>query len=130
MIDNLACLSVTNHPSNNSKARHIALREFRVRDFHELGKVRPFWCPGALNVADHFTKRLSKILFERNILRLGVTGKHSTHFDTVDLPDYHTVTVESHFGSHTITSNPDWINQDSLEDWKLYHLSQGTSLHF
>ena len=36
LIDNLACLSVTNHPSNNSKARHIALREFRIRDFHEL----------------------------------------------------------------------------------------------
>ena len=42
LIDNLACLSVTNHPSNSSKARHVALREFRVRDFHELGKIRPF----------------------------------------------------------------------------------------
>ena len=30
-IDNQACLSVTNHPNNSTKSRHIALREFQVR---------------------------------------------------------------------------------------------------
>ena len=45
-IDNQACLSVTNHPNNSTKSRHIALREFRIRDYHELGIIRPYWCPG------------------------------------------------------------------------------------
>ena len=42
-IDNQACLSVTNHPNNSTKSRHIALREFRIRDYHELGMIRPYY---------------------------------------------------------------------------------------
>ncbi len=59
-IDNQACLSVTNHPNNSTKSRHIALREFRIRDYHELGMIRPYWCPGNYNVADFFSKLLEK----------------------------------------------------------------------
>ena len=49
-VDNLAALSVTNHPNSGAKSRHVALREFRIRDHHEANKIRPYWCPGPLNV--------------------------------------------------------------------------------
>ena len=40
LIDNQACLQVqvshgvTSHPNNSTKSRHIALWEFRIRDYH------------------------------------------------------------------------------------------------
>ena len=41
-VDNLAALSVTNHPNSGAKSRHVALREFRIRDHHEANKIRPY----------------------------------------------------------------------------------------
>ena len=57
-IDNQACLSVTNHPNNSTKSRHIALREFRIRDYHELGIIRPYWCPTAAAVTVRYLRYL------------------------------------------------------------------------
>ena len=71
-IDNQACLSVTNHPNNSTKSRHIALREFRIRDYHELGMIRPYWCPGNYNVADFFSKLLERGLFTMHAHRFGM----------------------------------------------------------
>mmetsp|Transcript_8660 Transcript_8660/g.24668 ORF Transcript_8660/g.24668 Transcript_8660/m.24668 type:complete len:83 (+) Transcript_8660:1626-1874(+) len=50
---------------------HIALREFRVRDYHEMGKIRPYWCPGPFHVADFFSesKLLKKNLLTTNAYR-------------------------------------------------------------
>ena len=73
-VDNLAALSVTNHPNSGAKSRHVALREFRIRDHHEANKIRPYWCPGPLNVADFFSKTLQKNLFNINLKRLGMVG--------------------------------------------------------
>ena len=71
-IDNQACLSVTNHPNNSTKSRHIALREFRIRDYHEHGIIRPYWCPGNYNVADFFSELLEKGLFTMHAYRFGM----------------------------------------------------------
>ncbi len=58
-------VGMTNHrdPNKSTKSRHIALREFRIRDYHEHGIIRPYWCPGNYNVADFFSKLLEKGLF-------------------------------------------------------------------
>ena len=74
LIDNKAALSVANHPDNSARTRHIALREFRIRDFVEAGQVRPFWCPGSHNLADHFTKPLQKGIFGRLNYWIGMNG--------------------------------------------------------
>ena len=74
-IDNQACLSVTNHPNISTKSRHIALREFRIRDYHELGMIRPYWCPGNYNVADFFSKLLERGLFTRACSQSCLAGR-------------------------------------------------------
>jgi len=74
LIDNKACLSVANHPDNSPRTRHIALREFRIRDYVELGQVRPLWCPGTHNVADHFTKLLKRETYHRLAAVMGMVG--------------------------------------------------------
>ena len=76
LIDNQAALSVANHPVSSPRTRHICLREFRIRDFHEAGKVRPFWCPGTHNVADHFSKLLEKVNFHKCRAALGCHGSN------------------------------------------------------
>ena len=74
LIDNQACLSVANHPENSQRTKHIALREFRIRDYVEGGQVRPLWCPGTHNLADHFTKILQKLIFSRLNISMGIVG--------------------------------------------------------
>ena len=70
-------VGMTNHPPNNlnsTKSRHIALREFqvRIRDYHEHGIIRPYWCPGNYNVADFFSELLEKGLFTMHAYRFGM----------------------------------------------------------
>ena len=128
LIDNLACLSVTNHPSNSTKARHIALREFRVRNMHELGKIRPYWCPGQFNVADFFSKLLQKNLFELNAKRIGIVGHHTDHIDKSALPAYQTVEVPISNGNVELTTfSDDWLHKDSRSDWLLFNNTCGMS---
>ena len=88
-VDNLAALSVTNHPNSGAKSRHVALREFRIRDHHEANKVRPYWCPGPLNVADFFSKTLQKNLFNINLKRrLGMVGSFRDEVESRALTAY------------------------------------------
>ena len=49
-----------------------ALREFRIRDYHENGIIRPYWCPGNYNVADFFSELLEKGLFTMHAYRFGM----------------------------------------------------------
>ena len=125
LIDNLACLSVTNHPSNSTKARHVALREFRVRDFHELGKIRPFWCPGKWNVADFFSKLLQKNLFDLNISRMGIVGSHFVPKDDSLLPAYHTVEMPIHGRISSVNCSDEWLDKDSAQHWHKFRQTCG-----
>ena len=75
LLDNLAALSVANHPKHDPATRHICLREFRIRDAHEFGQVRPYFCPGAQNCADHFTKLLDTVVHSRLLRVLGMEGQ-------------------------------------------------------
>ena len=54
------------------------MREFRIRDYVEAGQVRPLWCPGSHNLADHFTKLLGREMYHRLNSALGITGLDRT----------------------------------------------------
>ena len=81
---------MTNHPNNSTKSRHIALREFRIRDHHEQGVIRPYWCPGPYNV---FSKLLEKNLFTIHAYRFGmnlpeaIVGNMTEVYQTVHLDE-------------------------------------------
>ena len=109
-VDNLAALSVTNHPNSGAKSRHVALREFRIRDHHEANKIRPYWCPGPLNVADFFSKTLQKNLFNINLKRLGMVGSFRDEVEVRALTAY---------------NHSDWVNAPSAKSWRLYHVFHG-----
>jgi len=89
LIDNRAALTVANHDESSPRTRHILLREFRIRDFHEAGQIRPFWCPGTHNVADMFTmftKLVGKTIFHRLAYLMGMRGENQPHLALPDLP--------------------------------------------
>lgn len=69
LIDNEPSLSTACHPKITAQTKHIALREFRIRDAlgddDEPPRIRCLWCPTKFNVADHFTKILGKNDFPR-----------------------------------------------------------------
>jgi hypothetical protein len=109
-IDNMAALSVSNHPNSSTKSRHVALREFRIRDHHEANKIRPFFCPGPLNVSDFFTKVLQKTLFNVALGRLGVTGNHH-------------VAPQAEYNFTRPVEN--WLDPSHSKNWKLFHVFQG-----
>ena len=103
-------MSVTNHPNSGAKSRHVALREFRIRDHHEANKIRPYWCPGPLNVADFFSKTLQKNLFNINLKRLGMVGSFRDEVESRALKAY---------------DHSDWVNAPSARSWHLYHVLHG-----
>ena len=62
-IDNVAALLVSNHPRQSSRSKHMDLRTFRIQDYTRNQVIQPFWIPGSLNPADHFTKLLPRPAF-------------------------------------------------------------------
>jgi len=69
LVDNLAALQTANHPRTNAASKHIALRQFRIRDYSGENDVTPcircLWVPTKLNVADFLTKLLQAVDFAR-----------------------------------------------------------------
>jgi len=80
------------------------MREFRIRDHHEANKIRPYWCPGPLNVADFFSKTLQKNLFNINLKRLGMVGSFR---DEVESRALHNDPPPCHLG-HIYGSRPNF----------------------
>jgi hypothetical protein len=88
---------------------------FRVRDMHELGKIRPYWCPGQFNVLQASTKEL-------------IVGSHTDHIDKSVLPAYQTVEVPINNGNVELTTfSDDWLHKDSRSDWLLFNNTCGMS---
>ncbi len=56
LMDNVSAIQLANHPKTTQFSRHIAMREFRIRDACEAGDIRPMYCPRYFNLADYFTK--------------------------------------------------------------------------
>ena len=128
-IDNQACLSVTNHPNNSTKSRHIALREFRIRDYHEQGIIRPYWCPGLYNVADFFSKLLEKNLFTTNAYIFGmnfaepIVGKMTEVYQTVHMRELTDVPRDDQDDPTEVFTDIHFWGRSAAHE--AYHLSYG-----
>ena len=88
MVDNTAALAVINHPKTHAASRHIQLREFRIRDFHEAGMIRPFYISTLINPADHFSKLLVKEKFVKNRRLLGIENVQASTELLTDVASY------------------------------------------
>ena len=63
-IDSQPCLKIAQYKSRRSKSGHIHSENHAVRDYIEQGEICIQWVPGVKNIADIFTKTLTKIKFQ------------------------------------------------------------------
>jgi len=60
LVDNLPAIQTANHPRVTGNTKHIALRDFRIRDYSgdcdNVPRIRVYWVPTKLNAADFFSK--------------------------------------------------------------------------
>ena len=69
--DNASCIFTANNPVTLVKARHLAMRYFKAREYIELGDLVFEYLRGNMNPADFFTKALSFEVLRKHLLALG-----------------------------------------------------------
>ncbi|XP_069149993.1 secreted RxLR effector protein 161-like [Solanum lycopersicum] len=72
MCDNTSAVSMGKNPVHHKRRKHIDVRHHFLRDHVEKGNIVLTYCPTEEQIADIFTKALSKDQFERNRLKLGM----------------------------------------------------------
>ena len=72
MCDNTSAVSMRKNPVHHKRTKHIDVRHNFLRDNIEKGNIVLTYCPTEEQIADIFTKALSKDQFERNRLNLGM----------------------------------------------------------
>ena len=72
MCDNTSAVSMEKNPVHHKRTKHIDVRHHVLRDNVEKGNIVLTNCPTKEQIADIFTKALSKDQFERNLLKLGI----------------------------------------------------------
>ena len=72
MCDNTSAVSMEKNPVHHKRTKHIDVRHHFLRDNVEKGNIVLTYCPTEEQIADIFTKALSKDQFERNRLNLGM----------------------------------------------------------
>jgi hypothetical protein len=75
--DNQACIAMTDHDVNHSRAKHIDLRYYFVRELVEEKKIIVKYVPSKENLADFLTKPLGRVLFSR-LVNLAFGGATSS----------------------------------------------------
>ena len=75
--DNMACVAMSNHDVNHSRAKHIDLRYYYVRELVEEKKISVNFVPSKENIADFLTKPLGRVLFNR-LVNLAFSGAISS----------------------------------------------------
>jgi hypothetical protein len=70
--DNQSTVAMTKDPIFSGRSKHIEARYFFIRELVQAGKVQAKHIPGCDNVADIFTKPLSKEDHYRLMDKLGV----------------------------------------------------------
>ncbi|XP_070036110.1 uncharacterized protein [Nicotiana tomentosiformis] len=70
--DNTSAISMTKNPVRHKKTKHIDVRHHFLRDNYEKGLITVEFCTTDKQIADIFTKALSRDHFERNRLELGM----------------------------------------------------------
>ena len=99
---------------------------------HELGMIRPYWCPGNYNVADFFSKLLEKGLFTMHAHRFGmnfeetIVGKLAEVYQTVHLKEF-TDFPKKDEKDPTMVFTDIHFKKKSVA-YEAYHLSHGLCL--
>ena len=73
--DSKGSLTLSRNPEFHAHTKHINIKIHWLREVISSGDVSVYWIKGEENVADVFTKPLDRILFNKNVNRLGLIGK-------------------------------------------------------
>ncbi len=71
-VDNQAALSIVQNPASVHRTKHIRVHYHFVRECVQMGEVRVQYCRTDDQLADVFTKPLSRDKFMKNIACLGI----------------------------------------------------------
>ena len=72
MCDNTSAVSMGKNSVHHKRTKHIDVRHHFLRDNVEKGNIVLTYCQTEEQIADIFTKALSKDQFESNRLKLGM----------------------------------------------------------
>ena len=72
--DSEGSLALSKNPEFHARTKNINIKIHWVREVISSGNVSVYWIKGEDNVADVFTKPLDRILFNKNVNRLGLSG--------------------------------------------------------
>jgi len=70
--DNTSAINIFKNPCQHKRTKHIDIRHYFLRDNVEKGLISINCCATTNQIADIFTKALSREQFERNRLELGL----------------------------------------------------------
>ena len=104
----------------------------KIKRDHELGMIRPYWCPGNYNVADFFSKLLEKGLFTMHAHRFGmnfeetVVGKLAEVYQTVHLKEFTDFPKKDEKDPTTVFTDIHFEKKSVA--YEAYHLSHGFCL--
>ena len=62
--DNLGCIAVSRDPMLHSRTKHMQIKQSFLRDYQDKGEIKLEWVESAEQLADIFTKPLSRPTFE------------------------------------------------------------------
>ncbi|OIT37482.1 retrovirus-related pol polyprotein from transposon tnt 1-94 [Nicotiana attenuata] len=70
--DNQAAIAYKNDPKYHSKTKHIDIKYNFVRDIVASGEINLQYIPTRNMITDHLTKAISRDLFEKHVMALGL----------------------------------------------------------
>jgi len=70
--DNTSAINISKSPCQHKRTKHIDIRHHFLRDNVQKGLISMNFCATDMQIADMFTKALSREQFERNRLELGL----------------------------------------------------------
>jgi len=72
LCDNTSAINISKNPCQHKRTKHIDIRHHFLRDCVEKGLISMSFCPTENQLADIFTKPLSREVFEKIRLELGI----------------------------------------------------------
>ncbi|OIT40009.1 retrovirus-related pol polyprotein from transposon tnt 1-94 [Nicotiana attenuata] len=67
-----AAIAYTKDPKYHTKTKHNGIKYIFVRDIVASGEINLQYIPTRSMIADHFTKAISRDLFEKHVMSLGL----------------------------------------------------------
>ena len=84
LCDNSSTISVTKDPVLHGRTKHIRIRYHFLRELVNDGDVQVKYCKSEDQMADIFTKPLSRQVFEKHVESLGVMSKSNLREELLD----------------------------------------------